>query len=105
MTASEVLRAALARSGVSKAAFCARAALSRALLDDYLRGAKQPSLNQLLRIVNASGLRLRIELDDEPAPVPPQFVAVLEFGETFPDRRRERRDPLVFPWQVWRTTP
>jgi len=99
MTAARVLADALRRSGLSKRELCTRAGLSRALLDDYLKGAKEPSYAQVDRIVRAAGLRLEAALRDAPPRVSDRFVAVLEFGQLFPRRPRE---PLAFPTQVFR---
>lgn len=50
----------LERSGLSKAEFARRAEVSRALVDDYLKGTRQPSVGQLERLGERLGLSLQV---------------------------------------------
>ncbi|MGJ9412667.1 helix-turn-helix domain-containing protein [Aeromicrobium sp. CF4.19] len=99
MPAPSLLASLLLQSGLSKSALCRAAGLSRALLDDYLKGRKQPSVAQLDRIAEAAGRRLEISTTPLPTPVPSAFVEVLELGELFPP---QPRDPLPDLRHVWK---
>lgn len=99
MKSVAVLADLLQRSGLSKSALCAKAGISRSLLDDYLKGRSQPSVAQLDRIADSAGFRLDLVLEDKAQPVPPAFVAVLEFGDIFP---RKPHPPLVNLGPMWR---
>lgn len=61
-----LLTEAQQRSGLTSSQWAARAGVSRALLHNYLRGRHQPSLPQIERLVEAAGLRLRVELTAAP---------------------------------------
>lgn len=60
--AATTLQEALTRCGLTPAQLASRAGVSRALVHDYLRGAKQPSVAQLARLVRALGLEPVIDL-------------------------------------------
>lgn len=99
-SASAILRQVLRDSGLTKAALCARAGISRALFDAYLHGAKQPSLPQITRIADAAGLRAAVTLSEKPRPVSPEYVAAMELAGQLAGKR-ETLPPLEFPHQLW----
>lgn len=71
MTVAEAISDLMTRSGLSKSELCARSGVSRSLLDDYLKGRRQPAVAQLERLGEAAGLRLDVvwrELDIKAAP-------------------------------------
>ena len=84
---------------MTKSALCSSAGISRSLLDGYLKGRTQPSVSQLARIADSAGFRIDVSLHRKPRPIPPEFVAVLEFGELFP---RKAPRPLVNLGPLWR---
>lgn len=67
--AGSTLRDALARSGRSAAALAAASGASRALVNDYLSGAKQPSVAQLARLLRSLGFETVIDLVPAYAPL------------------------------------
>jgi len=62
------------RSDLSKSEVSRRSGVSRALIDDYLKGRRQPSVAQLERLGESVGLRVdivwsdEVELDTKPTP-------------------------------------
>jgi transcriptional regulator with XRE-family HTH domain len=99
MDAAAIVGSILAQSGISKSALSSASGVSRALLDAYLKGQRQPSVAQLSRLAQAAGLELKLSIDQRPRPLPESFLAVLEFGELFP--RGEPR-PLLDMSPMWR---
>lgn len=57
MDAAEAVGELLERSGLTKAELSRRSGVSRALIDDYLKGRRQPSVAQLQRLGESAGLR------------------------------------------------
>jgi transcriptional regulator with XRE-family HTH domain len=57
---SEAVRELLKRSGMTKAALCAAAGVSRSSLDEYLKGTREPSVRQLERLGAAAGHQVDI---------------------------------------------
>lgn len=71
MKAAEAVAQILARTGESKSSLSAKSGVSRSLIDDYLKGRRQPSVAQLERLGKAVDLRLDIvwtEPDIRPTP-------------------------------------
>lgn len=71
MSAATAIEDLLSRSGLTKSQLSARSGVSRSLLDDYLKGRRQPSVAQLARLGEAAGVRLdlawtSIEVDRTP---------------------------------------
>lgn len=99
MEAAALVRHVLERSGLSKSRLSTVSGVSRALLDDYLHGRRNPSMAQVQRLAEAAGLSLEISLRPRPRPVPASFVAVLEFGDLFPRKPKPEPVPLR---EVWR---
>lgn len=106
----------ITRAGVTKAELSRRSGISRALIDDYLKGQRQPSVAQLERLGEAVGLRLDLAwspVDVKPTPrwarphpsmdAPPLTVAdrakVLELvvGVALTQQRRPRAGSLDAP--------
>jgi transcriptional regulator with XRE-family HTH domain len=100
-SAAATLRRVLRDSGLSKAALCSRAGISRALFDDYLHGKKQPSLAQVVRIADAAGLRVGVSLADKPRPVSQEYIAAMELAGQLAGKRHTLPG-LEFPHQLWR---
>ena len=59
-SAARAIEAILQRSQMTKSELSARSGVSRALLDDYLKGRRQPAVTQLERIGAAADLRMDI---------------------------------------------
>ncbi|MDQ1635678.1 MAG: hypothetical protein QOJ32_2487 [Frankiaceae bacterium] len=80
-----LLAEAQQRSGLTPSRWAAKAGVSRALLHNYLRGRHQPSLAQVERLVEAAGLRLRLELEPAPTWIEPSVE-----GDLTPVPNRDR---------------
>lgn len=101
MISASLVRRIVEASGLPKARLCAESGVSRALLDSYLKGVTQPSLAQIERLAASAGLDVDVVLRSRPSTkrrVPEEFIAVLDFGDTFP--RREPR-PLHSLGPMW----
>ncbi len=91
MSAAVAVEQILERSGLSKSELSARSGVSRSLIDDYLKGRRQPSVEQLERLGGAAGLRLDIawaEIEYEPRRDPSWLI---------PDNPDMRPRPLTIP--------
>lgn len=84
--AASTLEEAMHRSGTSPSGLAARAGVSRALVRDYLRGAEQPSVAQLARLVRSLGLEPVVDL--VPAYRP---TTLRELGDHLVDEADETR--------------
>jgi transcriptional regulator with XRE-family HTH domain len=91
----------LERSGLTKTELCARAGISRSLLDGYLKGRLQPSVAQLDRVAQAAGLRIIAAISPKPRPVSAEYFAVMELAGQLAGKRRKLA-PLGFPHAVWK---
>lgn len=100
MRATSILLEILRTTPVTKSRWSADAGVSRALLDDYLKGRKQPSVAQLDRLISATGRHLDVTLTAAPTPVPSALIEVLELGELF---EAERPAPLPDLSRIWRS--
>ena len=80
----------LMHSGLTPAELARRSGVSRALLRDYMLGAKQPSVPQLRRILRAAGLDLTVQL--APRYVP---LSLARLAEELPGSHGERRWRLL----------
>jgi transcriptional regulator with XRE-family HTH domain len=68
MNASEAVADLLARSGLTKAELSRRSGVSRALIDDYLKGRRQPSVAQLQKLGEPAGFHVDLAwVDPTPA--------------------------------------
>jgi transcriptional regulator with XRE-family HTH domain len=88
---SALLRAARAQAGITQAELARRAGLPRSAINAYERGAKDPSVGTLDRILRAIGVELALAptvrvLDDERASR--RLADVLDLAEALPRRRR-----------------
>jgi transcriptional regulator with XRE-family HTH domain len=101
LLASMTVRQVLSDCGLSKTRLCSRAGMSRALLDDYLSGAKQPSLAQVERLADAAGYRVSVALMEKPRKVSAEYVAVMELAGELAGKR-DKLPPLEFPSDLWR---
>ncbi len=73
MDAATAVAQLIGRTGLTKAELSRRSGVSRALLDDYLKGCTQPSVAQLERLGEAAGLKLDLNwipaaVDIKPTP-------------------------------------
>lgn len=105
MDAATLLNTLLADSAMTKSQLAQRARISRALLDDYLKGHKQPAFRRVNELVEASGHRLEVHVTPRPRPAPPALLEVLEFGELFPTPAREPLPSLSHIWNRDRVSP
>lgn len=78
MRAAEAVAEILERTGETKSSLSAKSGVSRALIDDYLKGRRQPSVAQLERLGEAAGLRLDIA-----------WVQAVGSGQAAPVRRND----------------
>lgn len=92
--AAQLLHSVLADSGMSKSELCRVSGVSRSLLDDYLHGAKQPSIPQLERLASAADLRITWDVSRTPQRASPEFLMVMELAEAMP---HDSFAPLEFP--------
>ena len=90
----------LAKSKLSKTELSSRSGVSRALIDDYLKGRKQPTVGQLNRLVKAANMAAELKVHPKPRPLPQAFVEVLELGELFESAKP--REPLPDLSKTWR---
>jgi len=68
-TASNALKQARNRAGLSQSELARRAAVAQSVISAYESGARQPSLPVLERLVAAAGLRLELRLLKTPSPL------------------------------------
>ena len=88
--AAATIEDALHQTGTTPARLAARAGVSRALVRDYLLGAKQPSVAQLARLVRSLGLEPIIDL--VPAYRP---LTMVELGAQLSQEPESRRWRLL----------
>lgn len=98
MTASELLRQARERAGLTQRALAARARTSQAAVAAIESGSKQPTVATLTRLLAATGARL-VLAESEEAVLSRRgrhLVEALGLAEALPFRRgRELRFPRV----------
>ncbi|MFT4289319.1 helix-turn-helix domain-containing protein [Nocardioides sp.] len=98
MTAAAAIEDILERSGLTKSELSTRSGVSRSLIDDYLKGRRQPSVAQLERLGEAAGLRLdiiwgpKVEPDIKPTP---RWAIPSEEMKPPPLSERDRAEVLV----------
>jgi transcriptional regulator with XRE-family HTH domain len=61
--AAVLLREARKHAGLTQRQLGARLQVTQALVSDYERGRRQPTLRTLSRLIEATGCRLRVEVD------------------------------------------
>lgn len=98
--AKQLVTELLAKSKLSKTELSSRSGVSRALIDDYLKGRKQPTVGQLNRLVKAANMAAELKVHPKPRPLPQAFVEVLELGELFESVKP--REPLPDLSKTWR---
>ncbi|WP_162602316.1 helix-turn-helix domain-containing protein [Nocardioides daejeonensis] len=91
MEAQRIVRELLEVSGMSKAQLSRKSGVSRSAIDAYLAGGASPTLRQIDRLAAAAGCEVvtRVRRRSAAPPVPESLVAVLEFGELFPQKERK----------------
>lgn len=102
-----MLRDLRATLGVTQAEAANRAGISQSVWSTYENGVRRPSLDKLSEIVDRLGMRLETRIvpkspsstDRAGLSVSPEFIAVLEFGETLP---RKEPKPLHDISPLWR---
>ena len=100
MDAAVAVADLLERSGLAKSELSARSGVSRSLVDDYLKGRRQPSVAQLARLGEAAGLRLDIAWTDQvdivlPADATPQWARPNPAMDPRPTTIEQRADLLA----------
>lgn len=71
MEASDLIRRARKRSGLSQQELAERAATSQPVISAYERGLRDPSTHTLRRIIAATGNKLELRLADRVPDIPP----------------------------------
>ena len=95
--APAIIASSLRASGFSQAQLARRAGMPRSVVNAYLRGAREPGVEALARIVAASGRKLAAEpavRDVDLERAGRLLVQVIELAEALPAKRRGR---LTFP--------
>ncbi|MDQ2846497.1 MAG: helix-turn-helix transcriptional regulator [Actinomycetota bacterium] len=96
------IRDLVEESGLRKSDVCRRSGVSRALLDDYLAGRKEPSLRQLKRVADALDLRLEIRIGPRVRPISDEYISAIRLAGTLARGRNSTGDQqLRFPDRVW----
>lgn len=87
-------------SGMNKARLSRESGVSRSAIDAYLSGEASPTARQIDRLAAAAGCEITTSVRKRtaPRPVPDSLVAVLEFGELFPQKTHK---PLPDMRKVW----
>lgn len=93
-TAAALLQLARMKSGLSQAQLALRAGVPATMISAYERDRRQPTLPTLLRLLEAAGFDLRMEL----APHDPhdEVLAELESRRTRPERARRERQQTAW---------
>jgi len=99
---ADKLRAARLEAGLSLRELARRAGTSHATLHAYETGSKSPSAATFLRILEACGFAVDLELRprirwQDGIYRGDELAAVLELAAEFPSRPRRRMDYPVFP--------
>lgn len=105
MDGSTLVRRVLDVSGLTKAELHRRSGVSRALIDAYLSGAKQPTVAQVERLARAGGAALEVAVlapRPAPRPVSPLVYAVLELADVLPRRPARALPDLSGLWATAR---
>ena len=106
--AARMLRDTRARAGCSLREAARRAGTSHATLHSYESGRKVPSVATFLRILNALGFAVELNLHprirwQDGIPRGEELESVLALAEQFPAKVPRRMDYPVFPGRPWRT--
>ncbi|MDT0203525.1 helix-turn-helix domain-containing protein [Nocardioides sp. AE5] len=105
MNAATAVAEILDRTGETKASLSRRSGVSRSLIDDYLKGKRQPTVAQLERLGESVGLRLDLAWASPDNPGMRDEATTLEeraqlLGRVVPlgrALRREEAGELEFP--------
>ncbi|HEV2361962.1 MAG TPA: helix-turn-helix domain-containing protein [Acidimicrobiales bacterium] len=84
-----ILKGARIRAGLSQVALAERAHVTQSVISSYERGAREPSLSTLARLIEATGFELQLDLRQVDAPV--REVNRALSGEIGRRLRRHRR--------------
>jgi transcriptional regulator with XRE-family HTH domain len=98
MHAARLMRRARERAGLSKRELARRAGTSPAAVVHYERGARDPGVETLGRILDAAGMEARVGLvrrGPDPVVAGRRLEQVLELADALPHGRARRR--LDFP--------
>jgi len=87
VTAGELLRSARRQRGLNQAELARRAGTTQTYVSRLERGAVQPSITTLQRLLHAAGMRLRVDI--EPLPVGNEDARQLraDFESSTPEQR------------------
>jgi transcriptional regulator with XRE-family HTH domain len=97
MTASQALRDARHRAGLTLRELAARAGTSHSTLSAYEAGDKVPTVGTLERILRAAGFAVDLTLVPRPTDRGRELEAVLELAGHFPARHAPTLDLPRFP--------
>lgn len=70
-SAAELLRTARVRAKLSQRELAERVGVAQSVISVYEAGRRQPSLQTLERLIEATGQRLRLNIEPQDVPVPP----------------------------------
>jgi hypothetical protein len=93
-TASALLQLARLKSGLSQAQLAERAGVPATMISAYERDRRQPTLPTLLRLLQAAGFDLRMELI--PHDPHDEILAKLESRRSHRERARRDREQAVW---------
>ena len=93
--AAALLQLARIRSGLSQAQLADRAGVPATMISTYERDRRQPTLPTLLRLLEAAGFDLRMEL----VPHDPHDEILAELESKRTRRERARRDRQQAAWR------
>lgn len=87
-SAVQLLQRALETTGLSAAQLAAESGVTRTLVNDYLAGRRTPSINQLERLLLATGSRLTLSAlpHIDPTEAGRRLVEVLELADALPQQ-------------------
>jgi transcriptional regulator with XRE-family HTH domain len=94
-TASALLQLARIKSGLSQVQLAQRAGVPATMISAYERDRRQPTLPTLLRLLQAAGFDLRMEL----VPHDPHDELLAELESKRSRRERTRRDRQQAAWR------
>jgi hypothetical protein len=94
-TASALLQLARLKSGLSQAQLAERAGVPATMISAYERDRRQPTLPTLLRLLQAAGFDLRMEL----IPHDPHDEILAKLESRRSHRERTRRDREQAAWR------
>jgi predicted nucleotidyltransferase/DNA-binding XRE family transcriptional regulator len=84
LSAASLLRQARRRSGLSQVELARRAGVTQSVISAYEAGRRQPALSTLAHLIEATGLHLKVTVDE-----PPREPLSGPMGQIVRQRRRE----------------